>query len=91
MSLLIAKNAGAPLDFGIFHTKRTSNDFRRFVLLIYLKTFRMAAPLPCRLNDRDFSIFKADGVFASFHVTDHFLRDPLLSLIHISEPTRRPG
>ena len=45
MSLLIAKNAGAPLDFGIFHTKRTSNDFRRFVLLIYLKTFQDGRPI----------------------------------------------
>ena len=77
MNLLIAKNAGAPLDFGIFHTKRTSNDFRRFVLLIYLKTFRMAAPLPCRLNDRDFSVFKAHGVFASFRGPNHFFRNPL--------------
>ena len=77
MSLVITKNAGAPLDFGIFHTKRTSNDFRRFVLLIYLKTFRMAAPLPCRLNDRDFSVFKADGVLAFFYCANHFLRNPL--------------
>ena len=76
MRLLITKNAGVPLDFGIFHTKRTSNDFRRFVLLIYLKTFRMAAPLPCRLNDRDFSVFKADGVLATFHGADHLLRNP---------------